>query len=246
MPPPAAADGPLPLPNCYWVLPGTLLAGEYPAGGTPEGDARAPGAAARGRGALLRRSDRAGRARRPTSRCCPRHRLLPPPDPRSRPAGKPGAHGRDPRLPAPRAALAARGLPALPRRHRTHRHGRRVPAGRAGALGRGGAGGAQPALARQRPRPRLAAGPGDRRAERVRPALDAAHRARPAARPGDPRRRPRPARPLRGRAHRPGRRRCGGGGHAVSAARAASHRSGTCSAAARSTCRAGPGATTRR
>ena len=37
MPPPAAAAGPLPLPNCYWVLPGTLLAGEYPAGGTPEG-----------------------------------------------------------------------------------------------------------------------------------------------------------------------------------------------------------------
>ncbi|HYM28576.1 MAG TPA: hypothetical protein VET66_10525, partial [Steroidobacteraceae bacterium] len=37
MPPPAAATGPLPLPNCYWVLPGTLLAGEYPAAGTPEG-----------------------------------------------------------------------------------------------------------------------------------------------------------------------------------------------------------------
>src|SRR5690349_6150150 len=27
MPPPAAATGPLPLPNSYWVLPGSLLAG---------------------------------------------------------------------------------------------------------------------------------------------------------------------------------------------------------------------------
>jgi len=27
---------PLPLPNCYWVLPGKLLAGEHPAGATPQ------------------------------------------------------------------------------------------------------------------------------------------------------------------------------------------------------------------
>ncbi len=32
-PPPGA---PLPLANCYWVVPGRLLAGEYPAGATPE------------------------------------------------------------------------------------------------------------------------------------------------------------------------------------------------------------------
>lgn len=36
MPPPAAATGALPLPNCYWVLPAALLAGEYPGGRTPE------------------------------------------------------------------------------------------------------------------------------------------------------------------------------------------------------------------
>jgi ADP-ribosylglycohydrolase len=36
MPPPAAASGPLPLPNSYWVLPGHLLAGEYPGARTPE------------------------------------------------------------------------------------------------------------------------------------------------------------------------------------------------------------------
>jgi ADP-ribosylglycohydrolase len=29
------AVDPLPLPNCYWVLPGRLLAGEHPAGATP-------------------------------------------------------------------------------------------------------------------------------------------------------------------------------------------------------------------
>lgn len=33
---PAAAIPALPLPNCYWVLPGRLLAGEYPGGGTAE------------------------------------------------------------------------------------------------------------------------------------------------------------------------------------------------------------------
>jgi ADP-ribosyl-[dinitrogen reductase] hydrolase len=33
---PAAAIPALPLPNCYWVLPGRLLAGEYPGGGTVE------------------------------------------------------------------------------------------------------------------------------------------------------------------------------------------------------------------
>jgi len=31
-----AAPGLSPLLNCYWVLPGSLLAGEYPGGGTPE------------------------------------------------------------------------------------------------------------------------------------------------------------------------------------------------------------------
>ena len=33
---PAAAIPPLPLPNSYWVLPGRLLAGEYPGGATVE------------------------------------------------------------------------------------------------------------------------------------------------------------------------------------------------------------------
>lgn len=33
---PTAEAPPLPLANCYWVLPGRLLAGEYPAGLTPE------------------------------------------------------------------------------------------------------------------------------------------------------------------------------------------------------------------
>ncbi|HYB33576.1 MAG TPA: ADP-ribosylglycohydrolase family protein [Steroidobacteraceae bacterium] len=32
----AAAPASLPLPNCYWVLPGKLLAGEYPGGVTPQ------------------------------------------------------------------------------------------------------------------------------------------------------------------------------------------------------------------
>ncbi len=31
-----AADAVLPLPNCYWVIPGVLLAGEYPGGDTAE------------------------------------------------------------------------------------------------------------------------------------------------------------------------------------------------------------------
>ena len=35
-PQPAAAPAGLPLPNCYWVLPGKLLAGEHPGGSTPE------------------------------------------------------------------------------------------------------------------------------------------------------------------------------------------------------------------
>ena len=34
--PSLAAPGKLPLSNCYWVLPGKLLAGEYPGGRTPE------------------------------------------------------------------------------------------------------------------------------------------------------------------------------------------------------------------
>ena len=32
----APAHAPLPLANCYWVVPGKLLAGEYPGGATPE------------------------------------------------------------------------------------------------------------------------------------------------------------------------------------------------------------------
>jgi ADP-ribosylglycohydrolase len=35
-PNPAAAPAVLPLPNCYWVLPGKLLAGEHPGASTPE------------------------------------------------------------------------------------------------------------------------------------------------------------------------------------------------------------------
>lgn len=35
-PQPAAEPAELPLPNCYWVLPGKLLAGEHPGGSTPE------------------------------------------------------------------------------------------------------------------------------------------------------------------------------------------------------------------
>jgi ADP-ribosylglycohydrolase len=35
-PSPAPNLAPLPLPNSYWVLPGRLLAGEYPGGGSPE------------------------------------------------------------------------------------------------------------------------------------------------------------------------------------------------------------------
>ncbi|HEV8018499.1 MAG TPA: ADP-ribosylglycohydrolase family protein [Steroidobacteraceae bacterium] len=34
--PAAAAPAALPLPNCYWVLPGKLLAGAHPAGATPQ------------------------------------------------------------------------------------------------------------------------------------------------------------------------------------------------------------------
>ena len=40
---PAVPDS-LPLANCYWVLPGELLAGEHPHGATPELTRAAPAA----------------------------------------------------------------------------------------------------------------------------------------------------------------------------------------------------------
>ena len=57
-----ARDGP-PLPNSYWVVPGELLAGEYPAGRAADrATAGAPHRAAAGAGIeLLHRPDRAGR-----------------------------------------------------------------------------------------------------------------------------------------------------------------------------------------
>src|SRR4051812_20506123 len=33
---PAKTDADVPLPNCYWVIPGVLLAGEYPGGTTAD------------------------------------------------------------------------------------------------------------------------------------------------------------------------------------------------------------------
>ena len=149
-----------------------------------------------------------------------------------------------------RAAPGAGRLPALPRRHRAHRHGGRVPAGRARPDGRGGARGAEPALAAERALAAVAPVPETDGADATTSA-----RWTPRAPPAEPR--PAAASPRRSRRRAGLRERFLGAllglavGDAVAAATqyrrpGASRRSATCSAAARSTCRAAPGATTPR
>ena len=83
--------------NCYWVLPGRLLAGEHPAGGDPQRDARSASRACSAAGirCFIDLTD-AGGARAPTPRSCPRtpdYLRKPDPGPRHCPAA-PRAHGR--------------------------------------------------------------------------------------------------------------------------------------------------------